>query len=291
MDNQHDITETFENLREDLRTFIELSLEEKEDSWKQWLSLINKEVNVKCWEKKKCNEKSCPAYMNSCGRCWLIAGTMCGGTAQGKFALKYGNCTECDVYQEAVFVDPVNEVYEHLITLVHSLRTKQHEMKAIALNDMLTGLHNRNYFEIFVNKEISKIRRYGGELTIYIIDLNNFKDINDTYGHVHGDGVLKAFSLILKKSVRDTDELIRYGGDEFLIIRQGASNCNSDAAITRLRNNINEWNEEYGSSDYSLSFSCGYALLDKNSTLSELIDKADKIMYEDKRNNRCHNTY
>ncbi len=282
MKNDKDITETFERLKEDLRSFVELSLEEKDDSWKQWTSLVNKEVNVKCWEIKQCNEKTCPAYMNSCGRCWLLAGTMCGGKPQGKFALKYGNCINCNVYQKAVLADPVSEVYEHLITLVHSLRTKQHEMTSMAMHDLLTGLHNRNYFEIFAAKEIKKIKRYGGELTIFMIDINNFKYLNDTYGHVHGDGVLREFSLILKRSIRDTDELIRYGGDEFLIIKRGVSSCENDAVISRVRDHIAEWNSQYESEDYTLSFSCGCAHLDEQSTLSELIEKADKSMYANK---------
>ncbi|MBI5100702.1 MAG: GGDEF domain-containing protein [Nitrospirae bacterium] len=275
-----------ERLRNDLRNFVELSLEESDDSWKQWLSLVNKDVKIKCWEKKRCDEKACPAYMNSCSRCWLIAGTVCGGEPQGKFAKKYGDCIECDVYREAVLSDPVNEVYEHLITLVHSLRFNQQELKALAMHDLLTGLHNRNFMDMFMTKEIKKIKRYGGELTIYMLDINNFKHLNDTYGHIHGDGVLKEFSSILRKSIRDTDELIRYGGDEFLIIAHENSCRDNDLMMARINENIAGWNDRYGSEGYCLSFSYGSAVFNKGSSLAQVIEEADKLMYKNKKVNK-----
>ncbi len=110
MDNNHPLVTALRNLSHDLRLFIELSLRETDAAWEEWLKLILKESDVKCWEKKNCSKKDCPVYFNPYMRCWLTAGTMCGGKAQGEFAVKYKSCTECDVYQEAVFKDPAEYV-------------------------------------------------------------------------------------------------------------------------------------------------------------------------------------
>ncbi len=277
-------------LREDLRSFIGLSLREDEVSWEEWISILKKEIKQHCWEKKQCDKTDCPAHRNSCGRCWLIAGTLCGDSPIGKFAQKYRSCVECDVYQDAVLSDPVNELYEHLITLVYSLRNSKIELKTLALHDTLTGLHNRNYFEMAMELETKKIRRYGGGFTVFMIDLNNFKHINDTYGHVHGDHILREFAQILGKSIRGADLLIRYGGDEFLVIRHDTSKPGGQGMIRRIKDNFLKWNKEYGSTDYALSFSYGSAVFDKTRDLKSVIGEADTRMYKNKQTTKARIT-
>ncbi|HEX8947956.1 MAG TPA: GGDEF domain-containing protein [Dissulfurispiraceae bacterium] len=271
-----------QRLSSDLRSFIELSLQESDDSWRKWMYSELSDVQVKCWERKSCNKKECPAYMNTYGRCWLIAGTMCGDKIQGKFALKYKSCTECDVYQETVFKDPVSEIYEHLIALIHSLRSKQEELKTMATKDVLTGLYNRNYFEMVMPLEVEKVKRYGGKMSIAMIDVDKFKQINDTYGHLHGDGVLRECALILGKSIRSSDLLVRFGGDEFLIVMPETDCTEKDALIARINENIAAWNGEYASSDYRLSLSIGCAVLEGGKALTEVIEEADGRMYNNK---------
>ena len=291
MQEKKDLAGVFNSLRKDLRSFISLSLKESETSWEQWISRIKREVRVRCWEMKGCTKTDCPSYKNACGRCWLIAGTMCGGAPIGKFAAKYKSCTECAVYQAAVLSNPVDEVYEHLITLVYSLRDKQLELKSLALHDKLTGLFNRAYFDLVIKQETKKVKRYGGGFTVHIIDIDGFKHINDTYGHLHGDGILREFSLILKDSIRESDLLIRYGGDEFMIISHESkaghdSGPQDNGIIGRIRRNVSLWNREYGSEDYGLSFSHGWAAFNKEKDLKEVIGLADAKMYENKEQNR-----
>ncbi|MBI5556490.1 MAG: PAS domain-containing protein [Deltaproteobacteria bacterium] len=117
------------NIINELRTFIELSLNENEQSWDEWILATTKRVETRCWERKKCGHIHCPAYKHKCGRCWLIAGTMCGGEIHGTFAKKYRSCLECEVFQEAVFRNPVTELQEHILILIHSLRTKHQELQ------------------------------------------------------------------------------------------------------------------------------------------------------------------
>jgi hypothetical protein len=131
----------YQDVLKNLRTFIELSLLEDEKTWSEWISNTAKKITTNCWEKKQCLAVDCPAYESDCGRCWLMAGTLCGGEVQGKFAIKYSTCYDCEVFQEAVFKNPVNELQEHILILIHSLRTKQHDLKeALVEVKTLSGL-------------------------------------------------------------------------------------------------------------------------------------------------------
>ena len=91
-------------------------------------------------------------------------------------------------------------------------------MKTLATKDLLTGLYNRNYFDLVILKEAEKIKRHGGRLAIVLIDIDRFKYINDTYGHLHGDGVLRECAMMLNEAVRSSDTLVRFGGDEFIVM-------------------------------------------------------------------------
>ena len=283
--HDHPMIVALNQIARDIRLFIELSLHETDSdaSWEEWLPLILKELEVKCWEKKKCTKKECPAYLKKDARCWLLAGTMCGGKVQGEFAVKYKSCTECDVYQEAVFNNPVSEVYEHLITLVHNLKATQDKLKTLATRDLLTGLYNRNYFNDTIVREIEKARHYGEKLSIIMIDVDNFKYINDTYGHVHGDGILRECAAILKKAVRTSDFLCRFGGDEFLVFAPETDCRKNNALIKRIHRYLSEWNREFSSSDYTLSFSIGCSVWQGDRRLIDVVNEADKLMYDDKR--------
>jgi len=279
----HPIGIALKKIADDIRVFIELSLHETDASWEEWLQRVIQESEVNCWERKDCARKDCPAYMNTSARCWLTAGTMCGGKVQGEFALKYKNCQECDVYQELAFKNPVAEIYEHLITLVHSLKATQDKLKTMATRDLLTGLYNRNYFNETINREIERARRNREDLSVIIIDIDKFKQINDTYGHLHGDGVLKECANILSSAARKSDILCRFGGDEFLIITPKRGCSDNDALISRIKRNVSQWNNEYGSADYKLSLSMGCSACHKDRSLLEAISEADKMMYENKK--------
>ena len=131
----------YEEIMKSLRTFIEFSLLDDEKSWNDWLEAAEKKYKSNCWEKKQCRTVDCPAYHNEGGRCWLIAGTLCGGEVHGRFAQKYNNCLECEVYQEAVYKDPATELREHILILIHSLISKQLELKeALEEVKVLSGL-------------------------------------------------------------------------------------------------------------------------------------------------------
>ncbi|MBI5190500.1 MAG: GGDEF domain-containing protein [Nitrospirae bacterium] len=282
MEKYHLLNESLKDLTNDLRRFIELSLQEPEKSWEEWMANNKQLVTVRCWERKGCGETGCPAYMNTCGRCWLIAGTMCGTEVQGKFALKYQTCIECDVYQDAVFKDPVSEMYEHVLTLVHSLRTKQEELREMATRDALTGLFNRNFFELTMPRELERIKRQGCNALVMMVDIDNFKYVNDRYGHLHGDKVLKESAAMLERCIRAADLLVRFGGDEFVIVMPSCAGKERDVLIERIGCQAAEWNRKWATEDFSLSFSVGHAYLDPGRPFEDAMRAADSMMYEQK---------
>jgi diguanylate cyclase (GGDEF)-like protein len=282
MDSNHPLVAALNNLTHDLRLFIELSLQETDNAWEDWLRLFLKECEAKCWEKKNCSNKDCPAYLNSDMRCWLVAGTMSGDNARCDFAVKYKQCTECAVYKEAVFKDPVTETYEHVVTLIHNLKATQNKLKIMALRDPLTGLYNRNLFNEIIANEISRTKRYGDRFSVVIMDIDNFKQINDTYGHLIGDWILKECATILSTAVRSSDLLVRFGGDEFLavILDSDLKECN--ALYSRINELISTWNKEHTDPDYGLSISVGCSSFEQGKDIMEVIKEADSRMFKNK---------
>ena len=129
MKNENQAGDSLEKLITDIKTFIRLSLDSEEKSIQHWIDEVSEPVKSFCYEKMACKERGCLAYKSACGRCWLQAGTMCGGEVQGKFADKYELCTECQVYKEFVGDDPVRNLRELVFTLVNSLNIKKQELK------------------------------------------------------------------------------------------------------------------------------------------------------------------
>jgi two-component system cell cycle response regulator len=162
---------------------------------------------------------------------------------------------------------------------------KIHEM---ATRDDLTSLHNRRYFMEILKREVARARRFGSELTLCMIDLDDFKRINDTFGHLVGDKVLADFAGILQDLIRDSDLACRYGGEEFVLILP-----NTSARVTReicqhICTQIADHQFEHASIRFSLTVSIGIAtyLESTNQTPGELVALADQAMYESKRNGR-----
>jgi hypothetical protein len=131
---------SLDGLINELQAFIELSFHDKEISLNEWIKKTLNKLENRCWEAKHCDETNCPAYKNECGRCWLIAGTMCGGKPQGKFVEKYNSCIECEVFQAAMGDDRVHKLREFVLILIHSLGLKQLELKeALTKVKILSG--------------------------------------------------------------------------------------------------------------------------------------------------------
>ena len=152
-------------------------------------------------------------------------------------------------------------------------------LRDLAMLDPLTGLYNRRFAEQRLAAEVARSERKGHPLTVMTIDLDSFKQINDTHGHAAGDQVLRKFALHLNKAIRGTDLAVRLGGDEFLVLLPECSLEQVQTILGRLGSIQVEWQGR----EIPVTFSAGwrqYALGDKPEQLLEL---ADKALYERKR--------
>ncbi|WGS65628.1 GGDEF domain-containing protein [Marinitoga aeolica] len=166
-----------------------------------------------------------------------------------------------------------------VITLLLTFRDMLRARKYI-FTDSLTGLLNRRYYVEIVPKVI-KLKEYIGKgFGIIVLDLDNFKPVNDKFGHKSGDYALKKVGDIINKNTRKSDLAIRYGGDEFVIL----VNTNDEETIDKIINRIdNQVKKEL--KIYNIGISAGKYIkkADENISLEEIFEKADKDMYENKK--------
>lgn len=154
--------------------------------------------------------------------------------------------------------------------------------------DALTGNYNRRFIEKVIPRLLYKTKLKKEKLTVFIIDANNFKTLNDTYGHRTGDLVLKSLSSILMSNTRKKDMVARWGGDEFLIITLDTDKDSAQRLVERLNDAIIR-EAGWAESTYkiSLSVSIGFATFPEDaSTFDELLSIADKNMYKIKYQNK-----
>ncbi len=154
-----------------------------------------------------------------------------------------------------------------------------------AYTDQLTGLYNRRFFERIIPIEIERAKRYRYPLSVVYMDIDNFKNLNDTYGHLAGDIFLQKFGFLIKEILRKADLPIRIGGDEIILFlpftrKQDAVNLAHKIRKILLENK-KELCGDKNCEDIDLSF--GVIELDKNDTLESLVAKADSLMYQAKR--------
>ena len=165
--------------------------------------------------------------------------------------------------------------------------TLERKLRNLAIHDSLTGVFNRNFFQIAISREKLRAERYNSRIGFLIADIDNFKQINDLYGHQTGDRILKEVAAFLSNCIRETDYLIRYGGDEFLII---LIETGQTAVIVRERILDNSHLAEVTTNIIGtpVTLSIGNAHWDPNTGMSirETLVEADKQMYIHKRNKR-----
>lgn len=149
-----------------------------------------------------------------------------------------------------------------------------------ATKDIMTGVYNRNHFHELYERELSIAKRYRRMLTVAMIDINHFKWINDTHGHAVGDQVLMHLGAILNKSLRSTDIVARYGGDEFVVVMLETGPVETQATLQRIRQEIDRLNQE-NRLPVPISVSIGVSY--SNSHYDHLLSDADEKMYEEKK--------
>lgn len=166
------------------------------------------------------------------------------------------------------------------------LASANEEVKRLAITDSLTGCYNRRFFDQIERHEIQRRRRYGSPLSVVFVDVNRFKQLNDTLGHDTGDAVLRAIGAMLRRQIRSSDYVIRWGGDEFMLLLT----CNFAQAqqkAAELKTAFHADPETAGlPGGVGLSVGVAEMSLDAD-TLADVIRLADERMYQDKFANRA----
>ena len=148
--------------------------------------------------------------------------------------------------------------------------------------DPLTEIHNRRALDEIAGRFISQAKRRDSALSFLMVDANHFKQINTRFGHLTGDFVLAEIAGILKASIRGSDDVVRYGGDEFLILLSDSTAAGAQIVVNRINRKLADWNEAGNLEDFQISVSIGVAEWKDGDTLDEMLDGADRKMYEQK---------
>lgn len=165
-------------------------------------------------------------------------------------------------------------------------RSELHEeLKSLSNTDGLTGLYNHRYFHIRLEEELRKSKKTNLPLSLLIVDMDNFKEVNDNYGHQVGDEVLSRIGESLKESVRNSDIIARYGGDEFAVILPSADFNTAHKIGERILDSIKVKEIKVVDRSMSLSACIGFVVTNNSIPFStrELIHSADNILYSAKR--------
>ena len=166
-------------------------------------------------------------------------------------------------------------------------RTIQQELtQQQSFTDPLTEIYNRHSLDEMAGRFMSQARRSKKPLTLMMIDVDQFKQVNTKFGHLTGDVVLANTAALLKHSVRGSDAVFRYGGDEFLVILADTSTTDARHVVDRIRTGLDEWNRARHLENFELSLSIGVAAWTEGKTLDVLLDSADHEMYAAKAENR-----
>ena len=166
-------------------------------------------------------------------------------------------------------------------------RNTQRELAASTLTDRLTGLYNYGTFTDYLHNEVTKVDRYGGELSLLMLDLDHFKQFNDRHGHEAGNDLLRHLGATVGSVVRDADVAARYGGEEFAVLIRGDESQGYELA-ERLRRAIEGVKIEVrGGEPACTTISAGIATYPAGAAdEAELIEAADAALYESKRRGR-----
>ena len=169
-------------------------------------------------------------------------------------------------------------------SMLFDLKKALELQKLLSRTDYLTGLFNRRYFSELAVREIQRMQRYGHPFTFLYLDIDDFKVVNDRFGHVAGDSLLLAVGTTLKSTVRQTDLPVRLGGDEFAVLMPETAHEGATAALRRIREKLSDSAVE---NKHPVTFSIGsVTFMRPPESLDEMIQKTDHLMYQVKNNGK-----
>lgn len=195
---------------------------------------------------------------------------------------------EIHLYRGRRFTDvEIGHLENLLSTLLYPLRNALLYREAVqsAFKDALTGVKNRAAFEGNFKREIELSRRKSSELSLIVLDIDFFKRVNDRYGHTVGDLVLKNVAQTIEATIRCSDALYRYGGEEFVVVLSGTGRDGARLLAERIRQNI-EALHFTSPNGLNVTLSLGVTTLRKHDTQKELFERADAALYLAKQSGR-----
>ncbi|SIQ19308.1 response regulator receiver modulated diguanylate cyclase [Alkalispirochaeta americana] len=178
---------------------------------------------------------------------------------------------------DGFFVKPV--IPEHFVTSIRVRASRTRAMRFYMERDSLTGLLNHTNLKEHLHQEVQRARRIGLSLTFVMIDLDHFKEVNDRYGHLAGDRVLKSLSRLLRERLRRSDTIGRYGGEEFGVILFDTDASWAETIMEEIRQDFSILRQSDGSREFMVTLSCGIADFPRFSSAAALNEAADRALY------------
>ena len=173
-----------------------------------------------------------------------------------------------------------------LLAAHFTLRSYQRKLEQMATTDQLTGAANRHLFESIFEHMSKSLPRYARPVSLITIDIDHFKQVNDTHGHNAGDMVLQAVAMVIKENIRDSDALCRWGGEEFVLL---LDRCTADEALIlagKISNAVKNHNVAIGRQTIQVTLSMGVTQYHSGEPLERMIARADAALYEAKESGR-----
>lgn len=185
---------------------------------------------------------------------------------------------------DGFLVKPIDP--EHLVMEIAVRASRTRAMRFFMERDSLTGLLNHTNLKQHLEQELQRARRIGLPMVFVMIDLDHFKAVNDTYGHLTGDRVIKSLSRLLQERLRRSDTIGRYGGEEFGVILFNTSASWAESIMNEIRESFNRIRQTDGRAQFNVTFSCGIAEYPHFDTAPALNEAADSALYQAKNRGR-----
>jgi len=208
--------------------------------------------------------------------------------AKGKILGILAINTASPTMDESKTIEEVLDILTSQICIVIDNARLYREVKQLSLTDPLTRLSNRHHFHEELEREFSRSRRHDLNLSLIMIDIDHFKRLNDAYGHLQGDAILKELAKLLKDTFRDSDILGRFGGEEFSIILPMTNGTEAMISAERLRKKVEEHSFPCQFKPLKLTVSLGVSHYPREGVENpdELIKRADEALYRAKKEGR-----
>jgi diguanylate cyclase len=169
---------------------------------------------------------------------------------------------------------------------VHELESELDKVSGLVQEDQLTGVLNRRGLEDAYERETARAERTGTPLCVSLLDIDNFKHLNDTHGHQAGDDALQHLVRVIKRTMRPSDVLARYGGEEFMLLLPETEQEEAIAVMVRLQRNLTKAFFLHDNERVLITFSAGVALRREAEPQATIIERADKALYQAKRSGK-----